>query len=44
MKKQIRFFFGGAYSADKYYYRLNAGYGWRTDEQPSDEIKRFVEQ
>lgn len=44
MKKQIRFFFGGAYSVDKYYYRLNAGYGWRADEQASDEIKRFVEQ
>ena len=39
MKKQIRFFFGGAYSVDKYYYILNAGHGWR-----ADEIKRFVEQ
>lgn len=44
MKKQIRFFFGGAYSVDKYYYRLNAGYGWRADEQLSGEIKRYVEQ
>ncbi len=33
---------GGAYSVDKYY-RLVCGYGWWEDEQPSDEIKRYVE-
>ena len=34
---------GGAYSVDKYY-RLSRGYGWWPDEQPSEEIKVFVEQ
>lgn len=34
---------GGAYSVDKLY-RLARGYGWWPDEQPSDEIKRYVEQ
>lgn len=34
---------GGAYSVDKFY-RLNRGYAWFADEQPSDEIKRYVEQ
>jgi 3-oxoacid CoA-transferase subunit A len=33
---------GGAYSVDKYY-RLQNGYGWWPDEQPSDEIKAAVE-
>ena len=33
---------GGAYSVDKMY-RLARGYGWWADEQPSDEIKQFVE-
>ena len=33
---------GGAYSVDKYY-RLMRGYGWWPDEQPSDEIKAYVE-
>ena len=33
---------GGAYSVDKAY-RLARGYGWWADEQPSDEIKRYVE-
>ena len=33
---------GGAYSVDKYY-RLARGYGWWEDEQPSEEIKAFVE-
>ena len=33
---------GGAYSVDKYY-RLARGYGWWEDEQPSDEIKAYVE-
>ena len=33
---------GGAYSVDKYY-RLRHGYGWWPDEQPSEEIKRYVE-
>lgn len=33
---------GGAYSVDKYY-RLARGYGWWADEQPSAEIKVFVE-
>ena len=30
---------GGAYSVDKYY-RLQRGFGWWCDEQPSDEIKQ----
>lgn len=34
---------GGAYSVDKYY-RLLHGYGWWADEQPSEEIKAYVEQ
>lgn len=34
---------GGAYSVDKFY-RLSRGYGWWADEQPSEEIKRYVEQ
>ena len=34
---------GGAYSVDKFY-RLNRGYGWWEDEQPSEEIKQYVEQ
>ncbi len=34
---------GGAYSVDKFY-RLAHGYGWWADEQPSEEIKRYVEQ
>jgi len=33
---------GGAYSVDKAY-SLSRGYGWWADEQPSDEIKRYVE-
>ena len=33
---------GGAYSVDKYY-RLARGAGWWADEQPSDEIKSYVE-
>lgn len=33
---------GGAYSVDKYY-RLMRGYGWWEDEQPSEEIKAYVE-
>lgn len=33
---------GGAYSIDKYY-RLARGYQWFEDEQPSDEIKKYVE-
>ena len=33
---------GGAYSVDKYY-RLSQGWGWWPDEQPSDEIKAYVE-
>lgn len=33
---------GGAYSIDKMV-RLIYGYGWWPDEQPSDEIKRYVE-
>ena len=33
---------GGAYSVDRMY-RLIHGYGWRPDEQPSDEIKQDVE-
>ena len=34
---------GGAYSVDKDY-RLLAGYSWFPDEQPSDEIKKYVEE
>jgi len=34
---------GGAYSVDKFY-RLSRGYGWWEDEQPSAEIKSYVEQ
>ena len=34
---------GGAYSIDKMV-RLLYGYGWWADEQPSDEIKAYVEQ
>lgn len=34
---------GGAYSVDKFY-RLRMGYGWWEDEQPSEEIKKYVEQ
>lgn len=33
----------GAYSVDKFY-RLARGYGWWADEQPSAEIKAYVEQ
>ena len=33
---------GGAYSVDKYY-RLEMNYGWWEDEQPSEEIKKYVE-
>ena len=33
---------GGAYSVDKYF-RLRIGRGWWEDEQPSDEIKEYVE-
>lgn len=33
---------GGAYSVDKLY-RVARGYGWWEDEQPSDEIKAYVE-
>lgn len=33
---------GGAYSVDKYY-RLARGYGWWEDEQPSEEIKAYVD-
>lgn len=33
---------GGAYSIDKMV-RLMYGYGWWPDEQPSEEIKRYVE-
>ena len=33
---------GGAYSVDKFY-RLMRHYGWWEDEQPSDEIKAYVE-
>ena len=33
---------GGAYSVDKYY-RLARGDGWWPDEQPSEEIKAYVE-
>lgn len=34
---------GGAYSVDKWY-RLRKGYPWFEDEQPSDEIKKYVEE
>ena len=34
---------GGAYSVDKWY-RLQCDLHWFPDEQPSDEIKRYVEQ
>ena len=34
---------GGAYSVDKYF-RLEHGYKWWEDEQPSPEIKKYVEQ
>lgn len=34
---------GGAYSVDKFY-RLSRGYHWFEDEQPSDEIKNYVEE
>jgi len=34
---------GGAYSVDKFY-RIRNGYGWWEDEQPSEEIKQYVEQ
>ena len=34
---------GGAYSIDKMI-RVIYGYGWWADEQPSDEIKRYVEE
>lgn len=34
---------GGAYSVDKFY-RIARGYGWWEDEQPSQEIKQYVEQ
>ena len=33
---------GGAYSVDKKY-RIARGYGWWENEQPSDEIKAYVE-
>ncbi len=33
---------GGAYSVDKEY-RQSLGFGWWADEQPSDDIKRYVE-
>lgn len=33
---------GGAYSVDKFY-RLSRGAGWWSDEQPSPEIKEYVE-
>ena len=33
---------GGAYSVDKQY-RLSLGYGWWPDEQPSKEIKNYVQ-
>lgn len=32
---------GGAYSVDKYY-RLEKGYAWFEDEQPSDTIKNYI--
>lgn len=40
---QQTFVIGGAYSVDKAY-RLLHGYNWWPDEQPSDEIKRRVEE
>lgn len=33
---------GGAYSVDKFY-RITRHYGWWPDEQPSDEVKEYVE-
>lgn len=36
------FVIGGAYSVDKYY-RIARNYGWWEDEQPSAEIKAYVE-
>lgn len=33
---------GGAYSIDKYF-RLASGHGWWPDEQPSDDVKQYVE-
>ena len=33
---------GGAYSVDKFY-RIARGHGWWSDEQPSSEIKEYVE-
>lgn len=33
---------GGAYSVDKFY-RLQRGFGWWADEQPSEETKRKIE-
>ena len=33
---------GGAYSVDKWY-RIKNNYGWFSDEQPSEEIKQYVE-
>lgn len=33
---------GGAYSVDKHY-RIARGYEWWEDEQPSEEVKRYVE-
>ena len=33
---------GGAYSVDKFY-RLERGFGWWADEQPSEQTKRKVE-
>lgn len=33
---------GGAYSVDKFY-RISRNYGWWADEQPSQEIKSYVE-
>lgn len=43
LEGQKHLIIGGAYSVDKYY-RLSRGYGWWPDEQPSDEIKTYVEQ
>ena len=37
------FVIGGAYSVDKAY-RILCGYGWWPDEQPSEEIKRKIEE
>lgn len=37
------FVIGGAYSVDKFY-RIERHYAWWEDEQPSDEIKRYVEE